>query len=50
MAVFQAKTQLDDFALAVCQAVQHLFQLLAQHGIAGCLGRSHSAGVFDEVS
>ena len=50
MTVFETETQADDLALALCEAVQHLCELLLQHREAGSIGRNHGCIVLDEVA
>ena len=50
MPVLKAKAELDDLALTVGKPIEHLVELLAQHGVARGLGRRHRGGVLDEVA
>ena len=50
MSVDKAKAQLDNLALTIGKRVEHLGELLLQHGEAGGIGRNDSLGVLDEVA
>ena len=50
MSVDKAKAQLDNLALTIGKRVEHLGELLLQHGEAGSIGRNDSLGVLDEVT
>ena len=50
MSVDKAKAQLDNLALTIGKRVEHLGELLLQHGEAGSIGRNDSLGVLDEVA
>ena len=50
MSVDKAKAQLDNLALTIGKRVEHLGELLLQHGEAGCIGRNDSLGVLDKVA
>ena len=50
MPVDKAKAQLDNLALTIGKRVEHLSELLLQHGEAGGIGRNDSLGVLDEVA
>ena len=49
MTVLKSKAKLDDLALAIRETIQHLVELLAQHGVTGRLRGSDRHGVLDEV-
>lgn len=42
MSVDKAKAQLDNLALAIGKRIEHLSELLLQHGEAGGIGRDDS--------
>ena len=50
MPILQPEAQADDLALALCQAVEHLAELLLEHAEAGCIGRDHRRVVLDEIA
>ena len=50
MSVDKAKAQLDNLALTIGKRVEHLGELLLQHGEAGGIGRNDSLGVLDKVA
>lgn len=50
MSVDKAKAQLDNLALTIGKRIEHLGELLLQHGEAGGIGRNDSLGVLDEVA
>src|SRR5713226_1934570 len=49
-AIVQAEAQLQHFALALGQAIQHIFHLLLEKLVAGGVGGSQRGMIFDEVA
>ena len=50
MTVNKAKAQLDNLALTIGKRIEHLGELLLQHGEAGGIGRNDGLGVLNEVA
>ena len=50
MSVDKAKAQLDNLALTIGKRIEHLGELLLQHGEAGGIGRNDGLGVLDKVA
>src|SRR5579875_179251 len=48
--IIQAEAQLQHFALALGQAIQHILNLLLEQLMARCLGRCQGGVVFNEVT
>ena len=50
MSVDKSKAQLNNLALTIGKRVEHLGELLLQHGEAGGIGRNDGLGVLDKVA